>query len=56
MKDLFTKKWIIENSLAIVKGYEKGILTIRGLHYRLVATGMTNDLQHYKRVTDAIYN
>ncbi len=54
MKDLYTKKWIIENSLEIVKGYEKGILTIRGLHYRLVAIGMTNDLQHYKRVCDAM--
>ena len=54
MKDLFTKKWITENSLEIVKGYEKGILTIRGLHYRLVAIGMTNDLQHYKRVVDAM--
>jgi hypothetical protein len=54
MKDAYTKKWIIENSLEIVKEYEKGILTIRGLHYRLVAAGMTNDLQHYKRVTDAM--
>ncbi len=54
MKDQFTKKWIIGNSLEIVKGYEKGILTIRGLHYRLVASGMTNDIQHYKRVVDAI--
>jgi len=54
MKDAFTKKWIIDNSLEIVKGYEKGILTIRGLHYRLVAIGMTNDLQHYKRVCDAM--
>jgi hypothetical protein len=54
MKDLYTKKWIIANSLEIVKGYEKGILTIRGLHYRMVATGMTNDIQHYKRVVDAM--
>jgi hypothetical protein len=38
MKDEFTKKWIIENSLEIVKEYEKEILaiTIRELHYRLV--------------------
>ena len=54
MKDAYTKKWIIENSLEIVKGYDKGILTIRGLHYRLVASGMTNDVQHYKRVVDAM--
>lgn len=54
MKDAFTRKWIIANSLEVVKGYEKGILTIRGLHYRLVSIGMTNDLQHYKRVSDAM--
>jgi hypothetical protein len=54
MKDAFTKKWIIENSLEIIKGYEKGILTVRGLHYRLVANGMTNDDQHYKRVINAM--
>src|SRR5664280_208469 len=54
MKDAFTKKWIIANSLEIVEEYEKGILTIRGLHYRLVASGMTNDIQHYKRVVDAM--
>lgn len=54
MKDAYTKKWIIENSLEIVKEYEKGILTVRGLHYRLVATGMTNDDRHYKRVIDAM--
>jgi hypothetical protein len=54
MKDEFTKKWIIEKSIEIVKGYEKRILTIRGLHYRLVAIGMTNDLNHYHRVIDAM--
>jgi len=54
MKDAYTKKWIIENSLDIIRGYEKGILTIRGLHYRLVSIGMTNDIQHYKRVVDAM--
>lgn len=54
MKDLYTKKWIIANSLEIVQGYEKGILTIRGLHYRLVSIGMLNDIQHYKRVVNAM--
>ena len=54
MKDLFTKKWLTANSIQIVDQYEKGILTIRGLHYRLVAAGMTNDIAHYKRVVDAI--
>jgi len=54
MKDGFTKKWITANSLELVRGYDKGILTIRGLHYRLVALGMTNDVRHYKRVVDAM--
>jgi hypothetical protein len=54
MKDFFTKKWIIENSLEVAKRYEKGILTIRALHYRLVATGITNDIQHYKRVINVM--
>jgi hypothetical protein len=55
MKDTYTKKWIIENSLEIIKGYDKGILTIRGLHYRLVAIGgMTNDTRHYKRIVNAM--
>jgi hypothetical protein len=54
MKDTFTKNWIIKNSQEVIKGYEKGILTIRGLHYRLVSLGMTNDLSHYKRVINAM--
>jgi hypothetical protein len=54
MKDTFTKQWITENSLDVIGGYEDGVLTIRGLHYRLVARGMTNDIQHYKRVVSAM--
>jgi len=54
MKDEFTNKWIIANALEIVKEYDAGILTIRGLHYRLVARGMTNTLNHYKRVVNAM--
>jgi hypothetical protein len=55
MKDLFTKQWIINNSVEIISRYDQGILTIRALHYQLV-TGyqMTNDIQHYKRVVSAI--
>lgn len=52
--DLFTRKWIIENSQQIVKNYEPGILTLRGLHYQLVSRGMTNTIQHYKRVVNAM--
>jgi hypothetical protein len=54
MKDEFTKSWIIANALEIVQEYEAGILTIRGLHYRLVARGMTNSINHYKRVVNAM--
>lgn len=53
-KDKFTKSWIIENSIEIIKEYEKGILTIRALHYQLVGIGMTNTISHYKRVVVAM--
>lgn len=53
MKDEFTSNWIIENAVDILKGYEDGVLTIRALHYQLVSRGMTNDIQHYKRVVAA---
>jgi len=53
-KDIFTKQWIIANSLEICSEYEKGILTLRALHYQLVGRGMTNDVQHYKRVVNSM--
>lgn len=52
-KDQFTKQWIIDNAVEILDRYEPGILTIRALHYQLVSRGMTNDMQHYKRVVAA---
>ena len=52
--DEFNRTWIIENSLEEIQNYEKGVLTLRGLHYRLVARGMTNTLRHYKRVVQAM--
>ena len=52
--DEFTRSWIIANSMQIVKRYEDGVLTIRGLHYQLVGIGMTNSMQHYKRVVGAM--
>ena len=52
-KDAFTREWIIEQSIDILSNYEPGVLTIRGLHYQLVSQGMTNDIQHYKRVVAA---
>lgn len=54
MKDIFTKKWITEKALEICSNYSKGVLTLRGLHYQLVGEGMTNDIQHYKRVVSAM--
>jgi len=54
MKDIFTKDWIIENAVKVCSQYEKGILTLRALHYQLVGLGMTNDIQHYKRVVVAM--
>ena len=53
-KDEFTRDWIIENSIDVLSQYENGILTIRALHYQLVSRGMTNTLQHYKRVVAAM--
>lgn len=53
-KDAFTRQWIIENAVRIVSHYTPGELTLRGLHYQLVSIGMTNSLQHYKRVVKAM--
>lgn len=52
--DKFNRNWITENALEEIEQYEKGVLTIRGLHYRLVSRGMTNTIQHYKRVVSAM--
>lgn len=54
MKDQFTKQWITENALRIIERYEKGVLTLRALHYQLVGIGMTNTIRHYKRVVNAM--
>ena len=53
MKTEFTKQWILTNGIPIVKSYG-GNLTLRGLHYRLVALGMINDLAHYHKVVNAM--
>ena len=52
-KDMYTRSWIIENAEKILEDYREGI-TIRQLHYRLVAIGMTNNVNHYKRVVTAM--
>ncbi len=52
--DKFTRTWITENALDEIPNYEPGVLTLRGLHYRLVSRGMTNSIPHYKRVVSAM--
>lgn len=52
--DTFTRGWIIRNSLAELRNYSSGEITIRGLHYRMVARGMTNSDTHYARVKSAM--
>lgn len=53
-KDEFTSTWITKNSISVCSQYDNGVLTLRGLHYQLVGLGMTNSIQHYKRVTSAM--
>ena len=55
IKSEFTQQWILDNSISICREYEKGMLTLRALHYQLVSKGMTNDLGHYKKVVNTIY-
>lgn len=54
-KSEFSKEWIMQTALPIIKTYPSG-LTLRALHYRLVAAGMTNDIQHYKKVVHTMTN
>lgn len=53
LKSPFTKKWILDTGIPIIKSYQ-GNLTLRALHYRLVASGMTNDISHYKKVVNTM--
>lgn len=53
-RDMYSGAWITEKSIGIIQRYEKGVLTLRALHYQLVAIGMTNTVQHYKRVVNAM--
>lgn len=53
VKDLYNKNWITEKSVGVLREYSSGI-TLRQLYYRLVAQGMTNDINHYKRVIKAM--
>lgn len=53
-KDIYGKYWITKEALEVLENYEKGGITIRGLYYQLVARGMTNSDNHYKRVVNAM--
>jgi hypothetical protein len=52
--DIYTRDWIIRNSISIITRYKTGELTLRALHYQLVGRGMFNTMQHYKRVVSAM--
>jgi hypothetical protein len=53
-KSIYDKKWITSNAIDVVSQYQKGVLTLRALHYQLVGLGMTNDMSHYKKVISAM--
>jgi hypothetical protein len=52
--DQFDRNWITDNAINVIAQYNPGELTIRALHYQLVGLGMTNTMQHYKRVVQAM--
>lgn len=53
-RDMYSGASITENAIEIISRYDEGVLTLRALHYQLVAIGMTNSIQHYKRVVSAM--
>jgi hypothetical protein len=52
-KDGYGKEWITRKSTDVLAEYQ-GQITLRQLYYRLVVAGMTNDINHYKRVIGAM--
>lgn len=54
IQDKFNRNWLISNALEELENYRNGEITIRGLHYRMVARGMTNSMTHYGRVKSAM--
>ena len=53
MNSEFNRAWIMNEAVGIVDSCA-GNITLRGLHYQLVALGMTNDVRHYKKVVAAM--
>jgi len=51
--DGYGRSWIIENAKNVLAEYGEPV-TVRQLYYRLVTMGMTNTLNHYQRVVQAM--
>ena len=49
MSSEFNRAWIYKQGIPIVRS-RMGDMTLRGLHYKLVNLGMTNDIPHYKKI------
>lgn len=47
-KDGYKKDWIVKNTLEVMAEYDT--MTVRQIHYRLVARGLPNTQQNYKRI------
>jgi len=54
IQDIYTRDWIIDTSIDVIRNYSRGELTLRALHYQLVGRGMFNTQRHYKRVVAAM--
>jgi len=54
MSEQYNRKWITTNALEVLDEYAGTPITIRQLYYRLVARGMPNSLNYYKRVVGAM--
>lgn len=52
--DPYDTKWITKKSLPILRTVQDGMITLRGLHYKMVGLGMINSMIHYKRVVSAM--
>jgi len=51
-KDGFGNDWILPNAKDVLEGFDE--ITLRGLHYQLVAMGYPNTLKHYKRLVSVM--
>lgn len=49
LNSMFTGAWILQEAIPLIREYDTA-LTLRALHYLLVAKGMYNDIVHYKKI------